>query len=101
LREQPPVPFADEESGSLLMPPGPLVFYGYAVNPRSVSSDLNAEEGKMKTTVEILTQVSSFVPTTGLVLNMSRYMEVYTSRPMLFRSEIATPVMEQQLRQAA
>jgi hypothetical protein len=55
----------------------------------------------MKTTIEILTQVSSFVLTTGLVLNMSRYMGVYTSRPMLFRSEIATPVMEQQLRQAA
>jgi hypothetical protein len=55
----------------------------------------------MKTTIEILTQASGFVPTIGLVLNMSRYMRVYTSRPMLFKSEIATPVMEQQLRQAA
>ena len=55
----------------------------------------------MKTTIEILTQVSGFVLTTGLVFTMSRYMGVYTSRPMLFRSEIATPVMEQQLRQAA
>jgi hypothetical protein len=27
--EQPPFPFADEESGSFLMPPGPSVFYGY------------------------------------------------------------------------
>jgi hypothetical protein len=24
-----PFPFADEESGSFLMPPGPSVFYGY------------------------------------------------------------------------
>jgi hypothetical protein len=55
----------------------------------------------MKTSIEILTQVSGFVPTTGLVLNMSRHMGVYTSRPMLFRSEIVMPVMEQQLRQAA
>jgi hypothetical protein len=101
LREQPAVPFDDEESGSLLMSPAPLVFYGYAVNPRSVNPELNAGEGKMKTTIEILTQVSGFVPTTGLVFTMSRYMGVYTSRPMLFRSEIATPVMEQQLRQAA
>jgi hypothetical protein len=55
----------------------------------------------MKAPIEILTQVSGFVPTTGLVFTMSRCMGVYTSRPMLFRSEIATPVMEQQLRQAA
>jgi hypothetical protein len=55
----------------------------------------------MKTSIEILTQVSGFVPTVGLVLTMSRCMGVYTSRPMLFRSEIATPVIEQQLRQAA
>jgi hypothetical protein len=101
LREQSPVPFDDEESGNFLMPPGPLVFYSYAVNPRLVNPELNTREGKMKTTIEVLTQVSSFVPTTCLVLNMSRYMGVYTSRPMLFRSEVATPVMEQQLRQAA
>ena len=55
----------------------------------------------MKTTIEILTQVSGFVPTAGLVLTMSRCMGVYTSQPMLFISEIATPVMEQQIRQAA
>jgi hypothetical protein len=28
-REQRAIPFADEESGSLLMPPGPSAFYGY------------------------------------------------------------------------
>jgi hypothetical protein len=59
------------------------------------------QEREMKTSREILTQVSGFVPTVGLVLTMSRCMGVYTSRPMLFISEIATPVMEQQLRQAA
>ena len=34
----------------------------------------------MKTTIEILTQVSGFVLTTGLVFTMSRYMGIYTSR---------------------
>jgi hypothetical protein len=55
----------------------------------------------MKTTAEILTQVSGSIPTAGLVFTMSRCMGVYTSRPMLFIPEAATPVMERQLRQAA
>jgi hypothetical protein len=41
LREQPAAPFDDEESGRFLMPHAPLVFYGYAVNPRSVNPELN------------------------------------------------------------
>jgi hypothetical protein len=41
LREQPAVPFDDEESGSFLMPHAPLVFYGCATNPQSVSPEFN------------------------------------------------------------
>jgi hypothetical protein len=67
----------------------------------SLNPELSGGERKMKTTMEILTQVSGFVPTVGLVLTMSKCMGFYTSRPMLFISEIATPVMEQSLRQAA
>jgi hypothetical protein len=72
-------------------------------NPRPVNPEFSGgeKERKMKTTIEILTQVSGFIPTVGLVFTMSRCMGVYTSRPMLFISEIAAPVMEQSLRQAA
>jgi hypothetical protein len=55
----------------------------------------------MKTTAEILTQISGLVPTTGLVLRMSRCIGVYTLRPMLFIPEAAAADIEQQLRQAA
>jgi hypothetical protein len=37
-REQPAIPFADEESGSLLMPPGPSVFYGYTAQVQYINT---------------------------------------------------------------
>jgi hypothetical protein len=50
----------------------------------------------MKTTIEMLTQVSGPVPTVGLVLKMSQCMSVYTSRPMLCIGDMAVPVAETQ-----
>lgn len=56
----------------------------------------------MNTTVEILTRANGSIPTTGLVLTMSRCMNVYTTRPMLTVAWASDQVpIEQQYRQAA
>ena len=56
----------------------------------------------MNTTVEILTRVNGSIPTTGLVLTMSRCMDVYTTRPVLTVAGAFDQVtLEQQYRRAA
>lgn len=56
----------------------------------------------MNTTAQILTRVIGSIPTTGLVLTMSRCMEVYTCRPMLTIPEVSDQIpMEYQYPWAA